>query len=140
MTQLGGNSMFLSPRDTQLGRGEPIEDTGCVLSRMVDAIVVRTHAHEQVEILAKHSQVPVINALTDMYHPCQLLADMQTWVEHRGEVGGPIVSHSHQNSVGYVFQDTLSDREVVLHVALPSECSFSRVTHYTDNLGAWCNV
>jgi ornithine carbamoyltransferase len=92
MTQLGGNSMFLSPRDTQLGRGEPIEDTGCVLSRMVDAIVVRTHAHEQVEILAKHSQVPVINALTDMYHPCQLLADMQTWVEHRGEVAGRIAA------------------------------------------------
>ncbi|MBE9516288.1 MAG: ornithine carbamoyltransferase [Proteobacteria bacterium] len=88
MTQMGGNSMFLSPRDTQLGRGEPIEDTARVLSRMVDAIVVRTHAHEQVETLAAHSQVPVINALTDMYHPCQLLADIQTWVEHRGDIAG----------------------------------------------------
>ena len=92
MAQLGGNSMFLSPRDTQLGRGEPIEDTSRVLSRMVDAIVVRTHAHEQLQTLAAHSQVPVINALTDMYHPCQLLADIQTWVEHRGEVGSRIAA------------------------------------------------
>ncbi|MDH5631813.1 MAG: ornithine carbamoyltransferase [Gammaproteobacteria bacterium] len=88
MTQLGGNSMFLSPRDTQLGRGEPIEDTARVLSRMVDAIVVRTHAHHDIETLSTHSRVPVINALTDDYHPCQLLADMQTWVEHRGDVAG----------------------------------------------------
>ena len=86
MTQLGGNSMFLSPGDTQLGRGEPTEDTARVMSRMVDAIVIRTHEHEHVETFAKYSRVPVINALTDMFHPCQLLADIQTWVEHRGDV------------------------------------------------------
>src|SRR3990170_296286 len=81
--QFGGGAIFLSPQDTQLGRGEPVEDTARVLSRMVDAIVVRTFAHEKLERFAAHSQVPVINALTDTYHPCQLLADIQTYVEQR---------------------------------------------------------
>ncbi len=88
MTQLGGNCMFLSPRDTQLGRGEPLEDTARVLSRMVDAIVIRTHEHANIETFARHSRVPVINALTDMYHPCQLLADIQTFIEQRGPIRG----------------------------------------------------
>ena len=88
MTQLGGNCMFLSPRDTQLGRGEPLADTARVLSSMVDAIVIRTHEHAKVETFAVHSHVPVINALTDRYHPCQLLADVQTWVERRGRIEG----------------------------------------------------
>lgn len=88
MAQLGGNALFLSPRDMQLGRGEPLADTARVISRMVDAIVIRTHAHSMVEDFAAHSQVPVINALTDRYHPCQLLADIQTYVEHRGEING----------------------------------------------------
>jgi ornithine carbamoyltransferase len=86
--QLGGNSMFLSPNDTQLGRGEPIEDTARVISRMVDVIVVRTHEHAKVERFAAYSRVPVINALTDLFHPCQLLADIQTFIEQRGEIGG----------------------------------------------------
>lgn len=86
MTQLGGNSMFLSPRDTQLGRGEPIEDTARVMSRMVDVVVIRTHSHKMVETFAANSQVPVINALTDKFHPCQLLADIQTCVEYRGAI------------------------------------------------------
>ena len=88
MTQFGGASIFLSPRDTQLGRGEPIEDSARVLSRMVDIVMIRTFAHETVQTFAAHSQVPVINALTDDYHPCQLLADMQTFVEHRGSIRG----------------------------------------------------
>jgi ornithine carbamoyltransferase len=91
MTQFGGSSIFLSPTDTQLGRGEPIEDTARVLSRMVDCIMVRTFAHERVEIMARHSLVPVINALTDDFHPCQLLADMQTFFEHRGDIQGHTV-------------------------------------------------
>ncbi len=86
MAQLGGHAIFLSPRDTHLGRGEPVEDTARVLSRMVDAMVVRTFAHETIERFARFSQVPVINALTDRFHPCQILADMQTLLEHRGEL------------------------------------------------------
>ena len=92
MAQLGGTSMFLSPRDMQLGRGEPIEDTARVLSRMVDAVVIRTHAHATLERFAAYATVPVINALTDMYHPCQLLADLQTYVEKRGDISGKAVA------------------------------------------------
>ena len=92
MAQLGGHALFLSPRDTQLGRGEPIEDTGRVLSSMVDAIMVRTFEHEKITRLAAHSRVPVINGLTDWVHPCQLLADMQTWLEHRGDMRGRTVA------------------------------------------------
>ena len=93
MAQLGGHAMFLSPRDTQLGRGEPIEDTARVLSSMVDIIMVRTFEHEIIEKLAEYSSVPVINGLTDWVHPCQLLADMQTWMEHRGDIAGHTVTY-----------------------------------------------
>ena len=92
MAQLGGSAMFLSPRDTQLGRGEPIEDTARVLSGMVDAVMIRTFDHESVELFAEYASVPVINGLTDMVHPCQLLADMQTFAEHRGSIAGKTVT------------------------------------------------
>jgi len=88
MTQLGGHALFLSSRDTQLGRGEPIEDSARVMSSMVDSIMIRTFEHEKVELFAQYSSVPVINALTDQLHPCQLLADMQTYHEHRGDISG----------------------------------------------------
>jgi ornithine carbamoyltransferase len=88
MIQFGGGSIFLSPNDTQLGRGEPIEDSARVISSMVDVVMIRTFAHSKVETFAKYSSVPVINALTDEYHPCQLLADMQTYREHRGAIAG----------------------------------------------------
>lgn len=91
MTQLGGHALFLSPRDTQLGRGEPIEDSARVISSMVDGIMVRTFEHSIVETMAEYSSVPVINALTDDFHPCQLLADMQTYYEHRGSIQGKTV-------------------------------------------------
>ncbi|MEH6552125.1 MAG: ornithine carbamoyltransferase [Pseudomonadales bacterium] len=91
MYQLGGHAMFLSSRDTQLGRGEPIEDSARVLSSMVDIIMIRTFGHDIIERFAAHSSVPVINALTDSYHPCQLLADMQTYSEHRGSIAGKTV-------------------------------------------------
>lgn len=92
MSQLGGGAIFLSPRDTQLGRGEPIEDSARVLSSMVDIIMVRTFEHEKIQRFAEYSQVPVINALTDSFHPCQLLADIQTFVEHRGSPKGKTVA------------------------------------------------
>ncbi|MDI5890578.1 ornithine carbamoyltransferase [Halomonas rhizosphaerae] len=88
MAQFGGHALFLSPRDTQLGRGEPIGDTARVLSEMVDAVMIRTFSHEGLEAYAAASTVPVINALTDDYHPCQLLADVMTWTELRGSVKG----------------------------------------------------
>ncbi|MCG6870907.1 MAG: ornithine carbamoyltransferase [Gammaproteobacteria bacterium] len=92
MTHLGGSAIFLTSADTQLGRGEPVEDTSQVLSRMVDVVVIRTTSHEMVETFAAHSRVPVINGLTDRYHPCQLLADVQTYREQRGEIRGRTVA------------------------------------------------
>ena len=91
MIQFGGQAIFLSPRDTQLGRGEPIEDSARVLSSMVDIIMIRTFEHSKLETFAKYSSVPVINALTDMFHPCQLLADIQTYQELRGDITGKTV-------------------------------------------------
>ncbi len=92
MAQFGGHAMFLSPRDTQLGRGEPVEDSARVISSMVDVVMIRTFSHELVETFARYSKVPVINALTDDFHPCQLLADMQTFIEHRGSIKGKTVA------------------------------------------------
>jgi ornithine carbamoyltransferase len=88
MVQMGGHAMFLSPRDTQLGRGEPIEDSARVISSMVDIVMIRTFGHDIVERFASASSVPVINGLTDSFHPCQLLADVQTYLEHRGPIQG----------------------------------------------------
>lgn len=92
MTQLGGNSLFLSNQDSQLGRGEPVADSARVLSRMVDCLAIRTFDQAMLEEFALHSNVPVINALSDDFHPCQLLADMQTYVEYKGSISGKTVS------------------------------------------------
>ncbi len=92
MAQFGGHALFLSSKDTQLGRGEPVQDTARVLSRMVDIIMIRTYAHSTIESFAEVAHVPVINGLTDLYHPCQLLADLQTWFEQRGDISGATVT------------------------------------------------
>jgi ornithine carbamoyltransferase len=90
--QLGGHALFLSPRDVQLGRGEPIADTARVLSRYVDGIMIRTFAHQDVEELARYADVPVINGLTDLLHPCQILADILTIRQHLGTYEGKKVA------------------------------------------------
>ena len=92
MSQLGGHAMFLSPKDIQLGRGEPIEDSARVISSMVDIIMMRTFGHDRLQTITDHSSSPVINGLTDYVHPCQLLADMQTWFELRGDIKGATVA------------------------------------------------
>jgi len=92
MTRLGGSSLFLSNKDSQLGRGETPEDSARVLTRMVDVIAIRTFEHSMLERFASHCTVPVINALTDSFHPCQLLADVQTYIEHRGSISGKAVA------------------------------------------------
>lgn len=88
MTQLGGYPLFLSSNDIQLGRGETIYDTAKVLERMLDGIMIRTFAHSDVLELAEYADIPVINALTDLLHPCQVLADLQTIYEHKGKLKG----------------------------------------------------
>ncbi len=92
MIQLGGQAIFLSPRDTQLGRGEPISDSARVISRMLDVVMIRTFAHSTLTEFAEYSTVPVINGLSDDLHPCQLLADMQTFIEQRGSIQGKTVA------------------------------------------------
>ena len=92
MNQLGGSAMFLSPRDTQVSRGEPIEDVAQVISRMVDIVMIRTFEQSIIERFADHSRVPVINGLTNEYHPCQILADIFTYLEHRGSIRGKTVA------------------------------------------------
>ena len=92
MAQLGGSAIFLSSSDTQLGRGEPVEDSARVISRMVDIIMMRTYQQDSVERFAKFSSVPVINGLSNDFHPCQLLADIQTFIEHRGSIEDKLVA------------------------------------------------
>jgi ornithine carbamoyltransferase len=120
MAQLGGHAIFLSPRDTQLGRGEPIDDSAKVISSMVDIVMIRTDEHSIVEDFAANSQVPVINALTDDYHPCQLLADMQTFVEHRGSIQGKTVAWvGDGNNVCHSFINAARQFDFQLHIACP---------------------
>ncbi len=90
--QLGAHALFLSPRDVQLGRGEPVADTARVLDRMVQGMMIRTYAHSDVEEYARHSQVPVINGLTDLQHPCQILADLLTVQQHLGSFEGKTIA------------------------------------------------
>jgi ornithine carbamoyltransferase len=90
--QLGGHALFLSPRDAQLGRGEPVEDTARVLSRYVQGIMIRTFAHDDVVAMAGHASVPIINGLTDLQHPCQVLADVLTMRQHLGGHEGKVVA------------------------------------------------
>ena len=92
MNTMGGHAIFLSSDSTQISRGEDLSDTAKVLSGMVDIIMVRTHAHEEIEELANNSSVPVINGLTEKFHPCQLLADMQTYFEEKGSIEGKRVA------------------------------------------------
>ena len=92
MHQLGGSAIYLNTRDSQLGRGEPVEDAGEVISRMSDIVMIRTFEQEIIERFASHSRVPVINGLTNEYHPCQIMADIFTFIEHRGPIQGKTVA------------------------------------------------
>ncbi|WP_067866379.1 ornithine carbamoyltransferase [Neptuniibacter marinus] len=120
MAQFGGHAMFLSPRDTQLGRGEPISDSAKVISSMVDVVMIRTFSHQLVEDFAANSSVPVINALTDEYHPCQLLADMQTYFEHRGEIQGKTVTWiGDGNNMCHSYINAAKQFDFKLNIACP---------------------
>lgn len=120
MIQLGGQAIFLSPRDTQLGRGEPIADAARVMSRMVDAVMIRTFAHSNLIEFAENSRVPVINGLSDDLHPCQLLADMQTFHEHRGSIAGKTVAWiGDGNNMCNSYIEAAIRFDFQLHVACP---------------------
>ncbi len=122
IAQLGGHPIFLSPGETQLGRGEPVEDTARVLSKMVDCIMVRTFEHAKIEKIAEYSDIPVINGLSDTYHPCQLLADMQTFFEERGDIKGKTVAWlGDGNNMCHSYINAASILGFQLHVASPEE-------------------
>lgn len=121
MAHFGGTALFLSPRDTQLGRGEPLEDSARVISSMVDCIMLRTNAHDTVTTFAKYSRVPVINGLTDIHHPCQLLADMQTFFELRGDIAGKTVAWiGDGNNMCHSYIEAATVLDFKLHIACPN--------------------
>jgi ornithine carbamoyltransferase len=120
MNQLGGSALYLNSRDTQLGRGEPIEDVAEVISRMVDVVMIRTFEQEIIERFAAHSKVPVINGLTDEYHPCQILADIFTYIEHRGSIKGRTVAWiGDSNNVCNTWMQAAKILDFNLHVSTP---------------------
>jgi ornithine carbamoyltransferase len=120
MNQLGGIAINLNRSDTQLGRGEPIEDVARVISRMVDVVMIRTFEQTIIERFAAHSRVPVINGLTNEYHPCQLLADIYTYVEHRGSIQGKTVAWiGDSNNVCNTWLQAAAIFDFKLHVSTP---------------------
>ncbi len=120
MHQLGGAAIYLNTRDTQLGRGEPVEDMGQVVSRMVDIVMIRTFGQDIVERFAKVSRVPVINGLTNEYHPCQILGDIFTFIEHRGPIQGKTVAWiGDSNNVCNTWLQAATVLDFNVHVSTP---------------------
>ncbi|WP_323011339.1 ornithine carbamoyltransferase [Castellaniella sp.] len=121
MYQLGGSVIYLTTEGSQLGRSEPIEDTARVISRMVDLVMIRTFEQTRIERFAAHSRVPVINGLTNEYHPCQILADILTFVEHRGAIRGKTVAWiGDANNMAYTWLQAAELLGFTLHVSAPS--------------------
>ena len=122
IAQFGGSSIFLAPADSHLGRGEPIADTARVLSRMANLIVMRTGPHERIEQMAQYATIPVINGLSDFNHPCQLLADIQTFTEHRGAIQGRKVAWiGDGNNVCHSWMNAARQLDFELHIAAPKD-------------------
>ena len=121
MYQLGGSVVHLTTGDTQLGRSEPIEDSARVISRMVDAAMIRTFGQDKIELFAKHSRVPVINGLTNEFHPCQILADIFTYIEHRGSIRGKTVAWvGDGNNMANTWLQASEILGFTVHVSTPS--------------------
>jgi len=120
MHQLGGSVITLMTRDTQLGRGEPIEDVARVISRMVDIVMIRTFEQEIIERFSQHSRVPVINGLTNEYHPCQIVGDIYTYIEHRGDIRGKTVAWiGDSNNVCNTWLQAAEALDFNVHVSTP---------------------
>src|SRR6202008_211525 len=120
MHQLGGAAIYLNTRDTQLGRGEPVEDAAQVISRMVDIVMIRTFEQEIIERFAANSRVPVINGLTNEYHPCQIMGDVFTYLEHRGSIKGKTVAWiGDSNNVCNTWLQAAKILDFNVHVSTP---------------------
>ncbi len=135
MTQLGGHALFLSDRDIQLGRGEPITDSAIVISSMVDAVMMRVSSHDDINTFAQHSSVPIINALSDESHPCQLLADMMTYQESNGSIKGKTVAWiGDGNNMCHTYIQAAKSFDFTLNIATPKgyEPDQNFVKQYAD--------
>lgn len=120
MTQLGGHALFLSERDIQIGRGEAIVDTAIVIGSMVDAIMMRVSSHDDIISFSKNANVPIINALSDESHPCQLLADMMTYKEHKGNIKGKTVAYiGDGNNMCHTYMQAANAFDFKLNIATP---------------------
>jgi ornithine carbamoyltransferase len=134
MQQLGGAAIYLNTRDSQLGRGEPVEDAAQVISRMCDIIMVRTFGQEIIERFAKHSRVPVINGLTNEHHPCQVLADIFTYIEHRGSIAGKTVAWiGDANNMLYSWLQAAKVFDFHVNVSTPKGYEIDRTQVAPDN-------
>jgi ornithine carbamoyltransferase len=121
MYQLGGSVVHLTTGDSQLGRAEPIEDSAKVISRMVDLVMIRTFGQDKIERFAEHSRVPVINGLTNEFHPCQILADIFTYIEHRGSIKGRVVAWvGDGNNMANTWLQAAELLGFTVHVSTPS--------------------
>ena len=126
ITQLGGSAVVLTPTEMQIGRGETIADTARVLSRYVDAVMMRTNDPEKIEELARHATIPVINGLTDRSHPCQLMADVMTYEEHRGSIAGKVVAwRGDGNNMALTWAQAAARFGFALRIATPPELALS---------------
>jgi len=122
MYQMGGSVIHLTTGDSQLGRAEPIEDTARVISRMVDIVMIRTYEQAKIQRFAEFSRVPVINGLTNEFHPCQILADIYTWIEHRGPIAGRTVAWiGDANNMLYTWLDAARALDFTVHVSAPAD-------------------
>ncbi len=145
--QLGGQAINLDSQSTQLGRAEPIEDTARVISRMVDLVMIRTYEQDKVVRFAKHSRVPVINGLTNEFHPCQVLTDVYTYIELRGDIAGKTVAWiGDANNMSYTWLEAARIFGFTLNVATPAEyameksriapCDAAHLKSFTDPMAA----
>ncbi len=143
MAQLGGHALFLSNRDIQLGRGEPTTDTAIVISSMVDLIMLRVSSHEMINTFASSGSVPVINALSDESHPCQLLADMMTYKEHKGAIQGKTVAWvGDGNNMCHTYMQAAKAFGFTLNIATPVnyEPDQAFINHYQDHITLFDNA
>ncbi|NBT10124.1 MAG: ornithine carbamoyltransferase [Betaproteobacteria bacterium] len=121
MYQMGGSVVHLTTGDSQLGRAEPVEDSARVISRMVDIVMIRTYEQSKLEAFAAHSRVPVINGLTNEYHPCQILADLYTYIEHRGSIAGKVVAWvGDGNNMAHTWLQAAEILGFTVHISTPS--------------------
>lgn len=139
MAQLGGHALFLSDKDIQLGRGEPITDSAVVISSMVDCIMLRISSHEAINTFANHSSVPIINALSDESHPCQLLADMMTYQEHNGSIKGKTVAWiGDGNNMCHTYMQAAKAFGFTLNIATPK--GYEPDQNFIDQYAEYINL